>query len=75
MVRAMIMWGEVSMCDTPPTLMILHVDLVQHFIRATRITTDSWSLVMYTTDIVKFKLIYDRQSASLSWCREPIWDP
>jgi hypothetical protein len=25
-------WGEVSMCDTPPTFLIVHVDLVQHFI-------------------------------------------
>jgi hypothetical protein len=36
-----VMWGEVSMCDTPPTLIIVQVDLVQHFIKATRITTDN----------------------------------
>jgi hypothetical protein len=24
---------------------------------------------------LKLKLIYDRQSASLSWCQAPIWDP
>jgi hypothetical protein len=29
------MWGEVSMCDTPPTLIIVHFDLVQHFIEDT----------------------------------------
>jgi hypothetical protein len=27
------MWGEVSLCDTPPTL-ILHVNLIEHFITA-----------------------------------------
>jgi hypothetical protein len=29
------MWGEVSMCDTPPTLITVHVGLVQHFIEDT----------------------------------------
>jgi hypothetical protein len=61
------------MCDTPPTLIILHVDLVQH--RATRITTDNWSLVMYTTDIGKSKSHYDRQSVSqYVLVSSPIWD-
>jgi hypothetical protein len=32
-------WGEVLMCDTPPTLIIVHVDLVQHFIEGTNIDT------------------------------------
>jgi hypothetical protein len=36
------MWGEVSMCDTPPTLIILQVDLVHYFNYTTRITTDNW---------------------------------
>jgi hypothetical protein len=27
--------GEVSMCYTPPTLIIVHCDLVQHFIEDT----------------------------------------
>jgi hypothetical protein len=27
--------GEVSMCDTPPTLKTVHVSLVQHFIEGT----------------------------------------
>jgi hypothetical protein len=31
--------GEVSMCDTPPTLIIVHVDLVQHFIEGTDVDT------------------------------------
>jgi hypothetical protein len=26
------MWGEVSLCDTPPTLIILHVNLVNKHI-------------------------------------------
>jgi hypothetical protein len=26
------LWGEVSMCDTPPTLIIVHFDMVQHFV-------------------------------------------
>jgi hypothetical protein len=36
--------GEVSMCDTPPTLIIVHVDLVQHFIEDTalQLTTGHW---------------------------------
>jgi hypothetical protein len=38
------LWGEVSMCDTPPTLIIPHVNLVQHFINATRITTDNMDM-------------------------------
>jgi hypothetical protein len=29
------LWGEISMCDTPPTLIIVHFDLVQHFIEGT----------------------------------------
>jgi hypothetical protein len=29
------LWGEVSMCDTPPTLITVHVGLVQHFIAGT----------------------------------------
>jgi hypothetical protein len=29
------LWGEVSMCATLPTLIIVHVDLVQHFIEGT----------------------------------------
>jgi hypothetical protein len=30
------LWGEVSMCDTPPTLIItVHCDLVQQFIEYT----------------------------------------
>jgi hypothetical protein len=29
------MWGELSMCDTPPTLITVHFDLVQHFIEDT----------------------------------------
>jgi hypothetical protein len=36
--------GEVSMCDTPPTLITVHVDLVQHFIEET-ITTDNIELL------------------------------
>jgi hypothetical protein len=35
------MWGEVSMCDTSPTLIILQADLVHHFIYGTNITTDT----------------------------------
>jgi RecA-family ATPase len=60
------------MCDTPPTLIILHVNLVQHFIRATRITTDIWSLVMYITHLGKSKSksksasLYDRPAANFS---------
>jgi hypothetical protein len=37
-------WGELSMCDTPPHINILQVDLVHHFINATIITTDKLSL-------------------------------
>jgi hypothetical protein len=38
------MWEEVSMCDTPPTLIIVHVDLVQHFVEDTvlQLTTGHW---------------------------------
>jgi hypothetical protein len=42
---ALPLWGEVSLCDTLPTLIILHVNLVQLFINATRITNDNWSQV------------------------------
>jgi hypothetical protein len=43
--RSLILWGEVSLCDTPPTLIILQVNLLQYVVNATRITTDNWSLV------------------------------
>jgi hypothetical protein len=38
------LWGEVSMCDSPPTLIIVHVGLVQHFIEGTvlQLTTGHW---------------------------------
>jgi hypothetical protein len=29
------LWGEVPMCYTPPTLITVHFDLVQHFIEGT----------------------------------------
>jgi hypothetical protein len=33
--KLLVVWGRVSMCDTPPTLIIVHFDLVQHFIEDT----------------------------------------
>jgi hypothetical protein len=38
------LWGEVSMCDTPPILGVVHVDLVQYFIEGTvlQLTTGHW---------------------------------
>jgi hypothetical protein len=61
-------WGEVSMCNTPPTLIIVHVDLVQHFIEDTvlQLTTGNvynWSniklLVLYNWLDIKLLLEYN----------------
>jgi hypothetical protein len=36
------MWREASLCDTPPILIILQVDLVHYFIYTTRLTIGNW---------------------------------
>jgi hypothetical protein len=55
------------LCDTAPTLIVLHVNLVQHFINATSITTDNWSLLTGNSyRQMQLQLIYDRQSVGQS---------
>jgi hypothetical protein len=56
------MWGEVSLCDTPPTLIILQADLVHYFIDNTNITTDNWSQATGKwSRQLQLQLIYYRQ--------------
>jgi hypothetical protein len=51
------------MCDTPPTLIMVHFDLVQHFIEDTVLQLTSQSHVAT-----------DGQAVGMSWCQAQIWD-
>jgi hypothetical protein len=50
-----ILWGEVSMCRSPPPpiLIIVQVDLVHHFICGTSITTDT-DINDHCTELIVF---------------------
>jgi hypothetical protein len=62
------------MSDTPPTLIIVHFDLVQIFIEDTvlQLTTGNW--VSNSQSQSQSHIATDGQSVSMSWCRAQIWD-